>query len=86
MKKGICLIVSLILLFASVGAFAQESGDNLVTGNFHEVTFNEFVQKIEAQSSFHFYYVASQFDSISITISVTKAHLPSVLDNIFNTK
>ena len=84
MKKGIRLIISLILLFASFSAFAQESGDNLVTGDFHEVTFNEFVQKIEAQTNFHFYYVASQFDSISITISVKKAHLPSVLDNIFN--
>jgi len=74
----------IILLFITNGVFAQQSGDNLVSGNFHEATFNEFVQKIESQSNFHFYYDASQFDSITITISVTNAHLPSVLDKVFS--
>jgi hypothetical protein len=62
---------------------AQEK-DNLISGNFHGVTFQEFVEKVESQTGFHFYYDASQFDSTTITISVSKAHLQSVLDRIFN--
>ena len=84
MKQAICLLVSCILLFTGMDTFAQEPGDNLITGNFHEVTFNEFVQKVEAQTTFHFYYDVKEFDSISITIDVTKAHLSSVLDKIFS--
>jgi hypothetical protein len=83
MKSGNFFILFLCVLFFSQNTFAQER-ENLVTGNFHEVTFNEFVQKVEAQTNYHFFYDASQFDSISITISVTNAHLQSVLDKIFS--
>lgn len=82
MKQRTCLLFSFLLLFTK-GILAQDSGDNLITGNFQEVTFNEFVQKIESQTNFHFYYDATQFDSTTITISVSKAHLPSVLDKVF---
>ena len=83
MKRQIFIWISFILLFATQSAFAQESPDNLITGNFSEATFHEFVQKVEKQTSFHFYYDPSQFDSITITISVNKAHLSSVLDKVF---
>src|SRR6185312_6461625 len=73
---------STLLLFFSLNTFAQQN-ENLITGNFNQVSFNDFVQKVEAQSNFHFYYNPSQFDSTTITISVTNAHLPSVLDRIF---
>lgn len=82
-KRGICLFFSLVLLFSSLSSLAQEK-DNLISGNFHTATFHEFVEKVESQTNFHFYYDASQFDSTTITISVSKAHLQAVLDKIFN--
>jgi len=82
-KRGACLFFSLLLLLSSLTGLAQEK-DNLISGNFHGVTFQEFVEKVESQTGFHFYYDASQFDSTTITISVSKAHLQSVLDRIFN--
>ena len=83
MKSGIFFILFLCVMFFTQNNFAQEL-QNMFTGNFHEVTFNEFVQKVEAQTDYHFFYDASQFDSIIITISVTNAHLQSVLDKIFS--
>ena len=84
MKRQIFVWISFILLLTAKDAFAQESSDNLVTGNFHDVTFTEFVQKIEKQTGFHFYYDPTQFDSISITISVSEAHFSAVLDQVFS--
>ena len=84
MRKGTNLLVTFILLLVASATFAQQPGDNLVSGSFHEATFSEFVQKIEAQTNYHFFYDASQFDSITITISVSNAHLTSVLDKVFN--
>ncbi|HEU5051708.1 MAG TPA: carboxypeptidase-like regulatory domain-containing protein [Hanamia sp.] len=82
MNRKKSLLFFIVLLLCSV-SYAQQN-DNLVTGNFQNANFNEFVKRVEAQTNFHFYYEPSQFDSISITISVKDAHLPSILDKIFN--
>lgn len=83
MKRGISFLFLLALLFFSLNGFAQQK-DDLITGNFQNVSFNEFVQKVESQTGYHFYYEAKQFDSTTITISLNNAHLSSVLDKIFN--
>ncbi|MEO8721534.1 MAG: TonB-dependent receptor plug domain-containing protein [Ginsengibacter sp.] len=82
MIRKICSFFSVVLLFFSLTSFAQNP-DRLITGNFHEVTFHEFVEKVEAQTDFHFYYNAVQLDSLIITISVRNAHLQAVLDKVF---
>ena len=84
MKQGICLFCLFTLLLFSLNSFAQDR-DNLISGNFHEITFHEFVEKVEAQTDFHFYYDASQFDSLTITIAVSKAHLQAVLTKFSTT-
>ena len=81
-QSALKLFLAVGLLFFSLSSFAQHE-TNLITGNFNEINFSEFVQKVEAQTNFHFYYDPSQLDSTTITISVTNAHLPSVLDKIF---
>jgi hypothetical protein len=83
MNRGIRTLFLLALSLFSLNGLAQQK-DNLITGNFQNVSFNEFARKVEAQTDYHFYYEAKQFDSTTITISVTNAHLPSILDKIFN--
>ncbi|MGN6802584.1 MAG: TonB-dependent receptor [Ginsengibacter sp.] len=83
MNRKKYLVFFVVLLFCSVGSYAQQN-DNLVTGNFQNANFNEFVRRVEAQTNFHFYYEPSQFDSITISISVKDAHLPSILDRVLN--
>ncbi len=84
MKNKVCLLFSFILLFATKEMLAQEGAGETITGNFNEAGFSEFVQKVQSQTTFHFYYDPSQFDSMAITISVSKAYLPSVLDKVFS--
>jgi hypothetical protein len=82
-KRGTCLFFSLVFLLFSLNSSAQKN-ENLITGNFHNLTFHEFVEKVESQTDFHFFYDATQFDSVTITISVNNAHLAAVLDRVFN--
>ncbi|MEP6950353.1 MAG: carboxypeptidase-like regulatory domain-containing protein [Ginsengibacter sp.] len=83
MKRGIRLMFYLILLFPAMVSFAQESKDDLISGSFNQASFEQFAKKIEEQTSFRFYFDVTQLDSINITISVAKAHLPAVLDQVF---
>jgi CarboxypepD_reg-like domain/TonB-dependent Receptor Plug Domain len=83
MKHRISLSIYLILLFPAMISFAQEPKNDLISGSFSQASFEQFAKKIEEQTSFHFYFDATQLDSIYITISVTKAHLPGVLDQVF---
>lgn len=80
-KRALCLWALFILLFTAKVS-GQGPSDNLVTGDFNEATFDAFVKKVEAQTTFHFYYNPAWFDSITITISLNKAYLSSVLDKI----
>lgn len=83
-KTRIAGCIFLLLMYLSpIKTFAQENGDNFINGSFNGIRFNEFVQKIESQTKFHFYYNATDLDSLVITISVKKAHINSVLDKVF---
>lgn len=84
MKQKFCLLILSVVLITTQTALAQRTGDNLITGDFNEATFNQFVQRIESQTSFYFYFDRTQFDSVSITVSVNKAYLSSVLERIFS--
>ena len=58
-------------------SFAQETKNDLISGSFNQASFEQFAKKIEEQTSFRFYFDPTQLDSISVTISVTNAHLPA---------
>ena len=82
MQKKVYLFLSFVLLFTCLKVSAQQHND-LITGDFHEASFGDFIKKIEAQTNYHFYYDPSAFDSTTITISFTNAHFASVLDKVF---
>lgn len=82
MKNGFCLILSFIVLFACSRVSAQEQQNDLITGDFHDIPFGEFIKKLEAQTAYHFYYDPLAFDSITVTVTVKEVHLPAVLDKV----
>ncbi len=84
MKNKIRLLFVSILLFLSFGLFAQEASNDLITAEFNHSSFGQFAKKIEAQVPYHFYFDEVQLDSFEINLSVSKAHLPAVLDRVFN--
>ena len=84
LKNGILILFCTVLLFSGMESIAQESKNDLISGNFQQTSFEQFAKKVESQIPFHFYFNAADVDSIEITINVNKAHLPSVLDQVFS--
>ena len=78
------MFLFLLILCSSTYTFGQQTNNDLITGDFNKVSFEQFAKKIEAQTSFHFYFDPVQLDSFEITISVAKVHLPSLLNQVFH--
>ncbi len=72
-------MISLVLSFAT--AFGQQK--NLISGNFIEADFDEFIRKIESQTDYRFFYDRHLVDSFTVTIQVKDAFLPSLLARVF---
>lgn len=83
MNPGFRLFLFLVILFSSTHTFAQQPNNDLITADFNQVSFEQFAKKIEAQTSYHFYFDPAQLDSFEITISVSKVHLSSLLTQVF---
>jgi hypothetical protein len=78
--RCLAFIMGVIFLFV-----LRSSGQdrNLISGNFSSITFDQFVQEVETKTSYHFFYIPTQFDSISVNLNVTDKPLSSVLETIF---
>ncbi len=77
------LLTGLHFCFCST-VLAQKNPQNLITGNFYELTIEEFTQALEKQTDYFFYYDVSQFDSLRIRFRVNQEPLSSVLEQAFN--
>lgn len=75
----------ILLLFALSGIKSVQGQDqtNLISGEFQNLRFTDFISRIESQSSYYFYYDAPQFDSLTVTISTERQPLNVVLDSVF---
>jgi hypothetical protein len=77
------LLLFICLAFSWSNLQAQKNVENLITGNFQNLTLREFTEQIEKQTNYFFYYDASLFDSLRISISVDKEPLGPVLEKAF---
>src|SRR5215472_8147052 len=69
------------LLVFSINAPAQVK--KLVSGDLSGASFSQFVQVIESQSDYHFFFKAEQVDSLTISIQFKNQSLATVLDLVF---
>ena len=76
-----CLSIAMALLLVIFNVSAQDK--KLISLNLQEANFEQFVQAVENNSNYHFYYNISQFDSFSVTISVNNQPLNAILDQVF---
>jgi len=76
--KNLFFVLSTLLY---IQVHAQKKG--LVSGNFIEIPFYQFVQETESQTGYHFYYDPHQTDSIIITYKAIEEPLAAVLQNVF---
>jgi hypothetical protein len=73
----------LIVLITSFHVFAQEKQTDLVTGEFNELSIDQFANTLTLQSGYKFYYDALQLDSIRITISAKEQPIQKLLERAF---
>src|SRR5437870_1505531 len=81
MLKRLSYIIFILLAYSS--SLAQKTGVSLVSGEFKNIRAEQFLLQLEAQTGFHFYFDASQLDSVTINISVNSQPLPQVLTLAF---
>lgn len=76
------LLVLVCLVFQITYASAQKQ-EQRVSLSLDNVSVPELVTSIESQTTYHFYFKASQFDSTKISIHVANISVPQVLDSVF---
>lgn len=87
MRNKIFIAVWLFSVLISFQLSAQHSDHDTISGDFTNISFTEFVRRIESNTSFKFYYLPEVGDSVNVNVSVSDKHINDVLSVIFiNTK
>jgi hypothetical protein len=81
MMKPILLLAVLAVMLMSNG-YAQKK--QLIEGEFVNTPFDEFVKKIEEQTSYTFYYRQVWTDSLRVTLSVKNRTIHEILPQVFS--
>ena len=82
LKSCLCLLLSgCIHLFFSASIFAQQTP--LVNGDFSNLRFPQFIQKIEASTPYFFYYNPTELDSFKVNTVANNSLLLQLLTTVF---
>ncbi|MEO5891371.1 MAG: TonB-dependent receptor [Ferruginibacter sp.] len=79
MKYCYLFLSGLSFFFYSTNVSAQKNSRKLVTGDFRNLTIDDFVKQLESQTDYQYYYSNKDFDSVSITLSVKDQPVDEVL-------
>src|ERR1700722_11972042 len=63
---------------------AQGTTSPAVTLDLHQVSYRDFLQALEKQTNFRFFYDTAEFDTTKIDVNVQAQPLFSVLNNVFS--
>lgn len=77
-KKLFRCVVLLAVFISSREGNGQTA--KLFTDEFKDVTFNEFVNRIESQSQYHFFYFSKEIDSLTVSLTVRSQSINFILD------
>jgi TonB dependent receptor/CarboxypepD_reg-like domain/TonB-dependent Receptor Plug Domain len=78
------ILLPVILLCLCLDSLGQKNPQNLISGNYRGVSIEEFVQDLESQTNYFFYYDVSKFDSFRVTVLAIREPLSIVLDRAFS--
>ncbi|QMW04272.1 TonB-dependent receptor [Spirosoma foliorum] len=73
-----------VLLVVKTTLFAQSSTDRPIQGNFQNMRFEQFVQAVETQTPYRFFYNTADVDSLIVDMKVENQPLRTVLQQLFN--
>jgi hypothetical protein len=71
------------LAFFSSPAFPQKYTDGMLSGDFLGMSLQEFADKVEAVTPYHFYFDPADFDSLTVDIRVREQAITAVLNQLF---
>lgn len=77
-------LLNYAMLLACMMAFTALHGQDrqLITGNFTDVSFDDFTREVEARTSYRFYYDRQWTDSLTVNIVASQHPLPGLLETI----
>ncbi len=73
-----------LLIFLLVNSVHLAGQTRAVTGTFQGLSFDEFIQQLERQTGYNFYYEPKSFDSLRVTLVADNKPLHEVFDSLFN--
>ncbi|MEO6328622.1 MAG: TonB-dependent receptor [Ginsengibacter sp.] len=82
LKHFTYIFLTCYFLLNNYSAVSQKSM-RVVTGEFKNISAEQFLLQLEKQTGYYFYFDASQLDSIKVNISVDKKELADVLKQAF---
>src|SRR5882762_1397350 len=76
---------SFILILSLLGYSLIASGQDrpLIDGDFNDLTFPHFAERIESITPYHFFFDPAEVDTLIINLRARKATLPQLLDIAF---
>ncbi|CAN5478058.1 carboxypeptidase-like regulatory domain-containing protein [soil metagenome] len=86
MKYSYSLIMGLIFTFCATDLYAQTKPHGLITGSFDSTKIDAFVKALESQTDYRYYYIPTDFDSVTFSFSVKEQLLAEVLALAFTDK
>ena len=78
----LAILISFATVLATTPSWGQDR-ENLISGDFQELKFSDFIQRVEAQTSYFFYFDKTQFDSLTVSFKAEQQTLKAILDSLF---
>ena len=75
------ILLTIFVVVIMLTAIAQQTP--LINGDFSGISFKQFVQRIESNTGYYFYYNPVDVDSFTINEQDQNMPLPDLLDNTF---
>src|SRR5580765_311298 len=82
MRVVLYCLFALLFFSISNNTFGQQR--KVISGNFSNLSFTEFVSLVETQTDYHFYYDPLYTDSLTVNITVENKMVNKVLDEVFS--
>jgi hypothetical protein len=82
-RLSIFLFLCIALSIVSPDAKAQQNNSGEVSVIISDTTVDVLIQELERQTGYHFFYNPAQFDSLRISLSVSRRSLESTLEEAF---
>ena len=76
------LLLSFFMLLCTV-VQAQENKWPIINGEFKNLTASRFINQLETQTAYHFYYDSTGLDSLKVNMNIQGEPITGVLDKAF---